>query len=59
MNYSREDIVKSLETIKDVCTGRCCFECVFVNDEGKCMVNKTIPSNWKINEPGEPWKALV
>lgn len=57
---SEKEIVDALKTIQEVCgTSIDCIQCPLVDYSGTCGVQNLEPANWKINNPGKVWRALL
>ena len=48
MNYTQEEISKSVKIIKDICKANNCFNCPFGNKQGYCNVFGKIPLKWNL-----------
>ena len=58
----KQKIIDALKTIKAVCDNvgdANCDKCPLCDLTGDCGVMNLTPCNWKINEPGEVWRALM
>lgn len=58
----KEKIIDALKTIKKVCDevgDTHCNRCPLCDYTGDCGITNLQPCNWKINEPGEVWRALL
>ena len=65
-NYIKEeDIVKALQTLKDLCDSMGegidgCEKCPVGTDSAFCRLEGNIPTSWNISEPQEEiWRALL
>lgn len=56
-----KSILMSLKIIKSVCedNGTECSKCPLGDNYGSCLVQDLTPDNWKINDTGEVWRALL
>lgn len=58
MKHSQEEILKALHVIKETCDENPCDEtCPF--NSGQCLIMRTAPNGWKINEAPVQWKGLL
>ena len=57
----KEKIIDALKTIQKVCEDNYphCDMCPFCDATGGCGITSLSPCNWKINEPGGVWRALL
>lgn len=61
MKHSKRAILKALRIIKSECEGTRCEVCPFggpVNGYERCLLRRTIPLKWELNDNREAWKAL-
>ena len=60
MKHTREEILNALHVIKDTCGDEMidCDNCPFGDDEDLCRLKRTIPTNWRINEEDNVWRAF-
>lgn len=59
--YSKEEILKALQTIKGVCEEQdMCLTCPLrADDQGYCAIEtNNIPSEWKLKPREENWRAF-
>lgn len=50
-----EDIIKSLNKIKDICKSTLCTKCPFSDGVGCCIIHNVEPQEWSIVEPKEKY----
>lgn len=56
----RKEIVEALKVIQKVCNTSMCNTCVLSDGTGYCKFRTACtPERWKINEPGDKWRALL
>lgn len=66
MKHTKEEIINALKVIKDECESHncgneceCgCDECCFNNYNLGCVISEMFPSDWRINEIQEEWRAF-
>lgn len=60
MKHTKEEILKALHIIKDICQDEStdCDNCPFGNDEDLCRIKDRIPANWEINKEDSVWRAF-
>ena len=58
MKYTQEEIIKSLNIIRDICSeSKNCNECPF-RAYGGCNITNDKPEDWMIVSETTPWKAF-
>lgn len=58
MKYAQEEIIKSLNMIRDICReSKDCEECPF-RSCGGCNIADDKPEDWMIISETTPWKAF-
>lgn len=60
MKYTKEEILKAVTTIRDVCEeAEGCYTCPYGNCMGKCQIlHGDTPNGWVVKEVEEIWRAL-
>ena len=56
-----KSILTALKIIKTVCEDNVnCDNCPMrAKEDNRCLVRRNCPAKWEINEPHEPWRALL
>lgn len=58
MKYTQEEVIKSLNMIRDICSeSKNCDECPF-RSCGGCNIADDRPEDWTIISETTPWKAF-
>lgn len=54
---SKEEIVKMLKALRDICNSNTCADCPFGHEDGGCLFNNWSPSDFRINDESSVWRA--
>ena len=57
----KQEILKALQLIKDICNSNQCEKCPFGgSDDGECNIHSHMPYDWSNKEPDESdtWRAF-
>ena len=55
---NKEEILKALKTIQNVCESHQCDTCPFANYSEECMKQERAPIDWIIGTEDTRWRAL-
>ena len=61
MSRTREEIIKALEILKDVCIeSSCCVVCPLrADNDYSCSLGAFTPRNFVLNDSSKRWRALT
>lgn len=56
----KEEILKALQLIKDICNSNRCDDCPFGGGQSDCKIHSTMPYDWSNKKPDgeETWRAF-
>lgn len=58
MEYTREEVLRSLRIIQDVCRNSSNCERCPLNKDDACGIKSDFPEDWNLPENEKPWKAF-
>lgn len=56
---TKEEIIKMLGALKEICASNICADCPFGNEEESCVFENFVPSDFRINEEDAIWRAPI
>lgn len=57
--YTKEEILKALHVIKDICDiNPDCEGCPFGTKDGRCVLQESQPAKYNIADEEERWRAI-